>query len=78
MGTAVSLIVIAAGAILTFAVTRTATGIDLHAVGWILMIVGGIGLVLSIAMWERLLGPPQRREPERRYPDPDDAPTRRF
>jgi hypothetical protein len=51
MGTAVSLFLIAAGAILAFAVNTAVQGVDLVAVGWILMAVGAVGLVLSIAFW---------------------------
>ena len=42
-----SLLLMAAGAILAWAVEYTVTGIDIQVVGVILMIVGGIGLVLS-------------------------------
>jgi hypothetical protein len=45
---ALSVLLIAAGAILTFAVERNADGVDLDTVGIILMIVGGIGLVTSL------------------------------
>ena len=76
MGVATSLLVVAAGAILAFAVNVTTSGVDLQVVGWILMAVGAVGLVLSIALWERLFGDPAP-PPRRRYP-PDDAPTRRF
>jgi hypothetical protein len=51
MGISVSLILIAVGAILTWAVTATANGIDLNVVGVILMIVGAVGLVLSMMFW---------------------------
>jgi hypothetical protein len=51
MGVGVSLLLIAAGAILTWAVSAEASGIDLNAVGVILMVVGGIGLVLSLVFW---------------------------
>jgi len=51
MGISVSLVLIAVGAVLTWAVTATASGIDLNVVGVILMIVGGIGLVLSMLFW---------------------------
>ena len=40
MGIGVSLILIAVGAILAFAVNATLVGVDIHTVGWILMIVG--------------------------------------
>ncbi len=51
MGVAVSLILIAVGAILTWAVTATVSGIEINTVGVILMIVGGAGLVLSLVFW---------------------------
>jgi hypothetical protein len=51
MGIGVSLFLIAAGAILAFAVNATVSGLDLVAVGWILMGVGAVGLVLSIIFW---------------------------
>ena len=47
MGFGASLFLIAVGAILTFAVDVTVQGLDLDAVGVILMVVGGIGLVAS-------------------------------
>jgi Na+/proline symporter len=56
MGAVVSLIVIAVGAILTFAITREASGVDIDLVGWILMIVGFVGLVLSIIFWSSVGG----------------------
>ena len=48
-----SLFLIALGAILAFAVTATVGGIDINTVGWILMIVGAIGLVLGMIMYNR-------------------------
>jgi hypothetical protein len=51
MGIGVSLILIAAGAILTWAVSATVSGVDISTVGVILMIVGAIGLVLSVMFW---------------------------
>ncbi len=42
---------IAVGAILRYAVTVSTSGINLHAVGDILMIVGVIGIVLSLVFW---------------------------
>jgi hypothetical protein len=51
MGISASLVLIALGAILTFAVTTTVNGIDLHVVGWVLMIVGALGLVTSMIFW---------------------------
>ena len=51
MGTGVSLILIAAGAILTWAVNATVSGLSIHTVGVILMVVGIVGLVLSLVFW---------------------------
>ncbi len=51
MGISVSLVLIAVGAILTWAVTATASGIDLNVVGVILMVVGAAGLILSMIFW---------------------------
>jgi Domain of unknown function (DUF6458) len=51
MGFGTSLFLLAVGAILTFAVNVSVQGLDLDAVGVILMIIGGIGLVASIAFW---------------------------
>ncbi|MEY2470399.1 MAG: hypothetical protein QOF21_3097 [Actinomycetota bacterium] len=51
MGMAVSLLLIAAGAIMRYAVTVTAEGFNLHTIGMILMLVGVAGAVLSIAFW---------------------------
>lgn len=44
-----SILLIAAGAILTFAIERDADGVNLDTVGIILMIVGAVGLLASIA-----------------------------
>jgi hypothetical protein len=51
MGIGVSLILIAVGAILTWAVTATVSGIDLNTVGVILMVVGGVGALISLVFW---------------------------
>jgi hypothetical protein len=50
MGLGTSLILIAAGAILRFAVTVTTSGVNLNTVGVILMIIGGVGFVISL-LW---------------------------
>jgi hypothetical protein len=42
---------IAVGAILKFAVNWQVNEVDLQAVGVILMVVGGLGLVLSLIFW---------------------------
>ena len=51
MGLGVSLFLIAAGAILTWAVNATVSGLELNTIGVILMIVGIVGLVLSLIFW---------------------------
>jgi hypothetical protein len=51
MGIGVSLILVAVGAILTWAVDATVSGIDITAVGVILMIVGAVGMLLSLMFW---------------------------
>ena len=56
MGIPVSILLIAGGAILAFAVTGTTSGINIHAVGWILMAAGLVGLVLSLIMWDSWAG----------------------
>lgn len=45
-----SLVLIAIGAILKFAVTTTVSGISLATVGVVLMVVGIAGLVISLVM----------------------------
>jgi hypothetical protein len=51
MGISVSILLIAVGAILTWGVTAEAEGLDVNAIGVILMIVGLLGLVLSLLFW---------------------------
>ncbi len=43
-----SLVLIAAGAILRYAVTATVSGVSLTTIGLILMIIGIVGFVLSL------------------------------
>ncbi|HEX3621680.1 MAG TPA: DUF6458 family protein [Acidimicrobiales bacterium] len=51
MGIGASLFLIAVGAILTFAVHATVSGLDLSTIGVILMIVGGIGLAATMLIF---------------------------
>jgi hypothetical protein len=75
MGLGVSLILIAVGAILTFAVEASVSGVDVDAVGWILMIVGAVGFLLSLAFWSSWGGPAYfAGERRRRTTYVDDAP----
>ena len=56
MGLPVSLILIAVGAILAFAVNQSDPNppVDVDVVGWILLLVGLVGGLLSLLLWERL------------------------
>ena len=57
MGLGVSILLIAAGAILAFAVNTTVSGIDIQTIGWILLIVGIVGAVISMIFWSTWAGP---------------------
>jgi hypothetical protein len=70
----VSLLLVAAGAILVWGVTGEAQGIDVDAVGVILIVVGVIGFIISLVFWDTWgRGPIGRRV---RYVE-GDAPVRR-
>jgi hypothetical protein len=45
------LILIAVGAVLAFAVHVSTSGFNVHTVGYILLIVGAIGALLSLVFW---------------------------
>ena len=51
MGMGVSLLLVAAGAILVWAVNASVRGIELHTIGWILLAVGAAGALLSLIFW---------------------------
>jgi hypothetical protein len=54
VGLPVSLILIAVGAVLAFAVNQSSDAqVNVHVVGWILMGVGLVGLLLALLWWER-------------------------
>ena len=68
-----SIALIAVGLILALAVNIDIDGLDLQQIGWILAIVGVIGLVISVVMARRAR-PVLREEPAPpvvRYQDPD-------
>jgi hypothetical protein len=73
MGISVSLLLIAVGAILTWAVTADAEGVDVNTVGVILLVVGILGLVLSLIFWSSWGGFRRRTA----YVDGPPAPRRR-
>lgn len=51
MGIGTGLVLFAVGAIMRFAVSVTATGFNIHTIGVILMIVGGVACLISLAFW---------------------------
>ena len=57
MGLGVGLILAAAGAVLAFAVDTTVSGVNIHTIGWILLIVGIVGILLSLVFWSSWAGP---------------------
>ena len=57
MGLGVSLLLIAVGAILVWGVQADVAGISEDAIGVILMVVGAVGLVLSLMFWSSWGGP---------------------
>jgi hypothetical protein len=57
MGFGVSIFLIAAGAILAWAVNTDVSGVNIHTIGWILLVVGIVGLVLSMIFWSSWAGP---------------------
>ena len=70
MGIGTSIFLIAVGAILKFAVTAHVSGIALATVGTILMVVGVIGLLISLfflASWRRRGAVEERPVTRREY-----------
>jgi uncharacterized membrane protein len=66
MGLGGSLILIAIGAVLRWAITASTSGVNIHTVGVILLIVGGVGLVISL-FWMAFIADRTPRPPT--YPD---------
>jgi hypothetical protein len=61
VGIGTSLFLVAVGAILYFAVDTSVSGIEIHTVGIILMVIGVLGLLISLFLlssWRR--GPADR------------------
>jgi hypothetical protein len=74
MATGISLFFLAVGAILTFAVHTAVNGIDLDTVGVILMVIGLLGMLLSLVLWDTWTPRPVHRDI---VVDDDDVPVRR-
>ena len=84
MGVGASLFLIAVGAVMAFAVhVHNTSGFDINTIGVILMVVGVLGMVLSMLFWSSWGGFGRRdtmvidRSPRRRVVEYDDAPVRR-
>lgn len=69
MGLGVGILLAAAGAVLAFAVSATVSGVNIHAVGWILLIVGIVGVLLSMIFWSSWMGPGYWTNRRGRYVD---------
>ena len=52
MATGLSLFFLAIGAILTFAVHTAVQGVDLSTIGVILMVIGLLGMLFSLVLWD--------------------------
>jgi hypothetical protein len=56
MGIGTSIVLIAIGAILKWAVTATVSGVSIQTIGTILLVVGILGLVISLLFMGNLVG----------------------
>lgn len=82
MATGLSLFFLAVGAILTFAVETPVSGIDIDTIGVILMVIGLLGMLMSLVLWDSWSPRPLRRDDEvvidrRDVVIDDEAPVRR-
>jgi hypothetical protein len=74
MGLGVGILLSAVGAVLAFAVSATVSGVNIHAVGWILLIVGIFAVVLSMIFWSSWAGPGYFTSSRRRTTYIDEGP----
>jgi hypothetical protein len=75
VGIGVSILLIAVGAILIWGVTGEVSGVDIDAVGVILLIVGALGIVLSMFFWSSWGGPSYWSSRRRTYVDEGPPPA---
>jgi hypothetical protein len=83
MSIGIGIFLIMLGAVLTFAVDWSIGGLDLQAVGWILMVAGVGGLVMFFYLWNRrrvpqavtVLRQRQTTDVPRAYDDPTPLPA---
>lgn len=52
MATGISLFFLAVGAVLTFAVETSVSAVDFDTIGVILMVIGLLGMLFSIVLWD--------------------------
>jgi hypothetical protein len=57
MGLGLGIVLTAIGAILAWAVNVNTSGFNVHAVGYILLVVGILSIVLSMVFWSSWAGP---------------------
>jgi hypothetical protein len=69
MGLGVSLILCAVGAVLIWAVHVSTSGVNVHAIGVVLLIVGLVGALLSMIFWSSWAGPGYFSRSRRTYID---------
>ena len=69
MGIGIGILLIAVGAILTFAVHASVNGVDIQTVGVILMVVGALGLLIDLVIF----APRRRRYGRQTVVDDDGA-----
>ena len=75
MGFGVGLILTAVGAILAWAVTESPNGVNVHAVGYILLVIGIVGMLISLVFWSSWAG--TWYFARRTYVEDDGVPVRR-
>ena len=75
MGLGFSIFLIALGAILAFAVNYEIASVDIQVIGWILLVVGLIGVVLSMVFWSSWGGPAYWSSRRRTYVDEGPPPA---
>jgi hypothetical protein len=71
VGIGASILLIAVGAILTFALNVSIGWLDLDVVGWIMMVAGAVGLFMTTMIW----GPRRRAVVTRDSTVVDDRPV---
>lgn len=52
MGLGVGIFLVTLGAILAFAVDASVRGVEIHTIGWILLVVGVVGILLSLLAFD--------------------------